>query len=670
VGKSSIGSKAVYWLLWAFLLGVFYDAFAVEVPHVTLDIVYNERTRQVHIQAETALSSTSPRFYLSKLAKIESVELDSKFSISDSDDAHVFHLKDDADEVTVQFDYSVLLPEPDESVVSTGSSGRVDWSGSSTNAFLPGSRLWYPFFNQPSTAHLTIKTTAGLRAIAPGSPVAYIEENGYSISILNMSQPILGIDLMIGQWDVQQKVMSGIEEEILLQTYFDEANSEISKEYLDLSERYINFYENLIGAYPYSSFTVVSSPFPTGLGMPSLTYISEKILKYSFIKTRSLPHEIVHNWWGNGVRVDYNFGNWSEGLTTYLADYWQVELASEQAAQEMRYGWMRNYASITDEDEKSLQAFTTRHHTASSTIGYGKGAMFFHMLRKTIGNEPFINCLKVFWLKYRFKSASFHDIREACQSHTNIDLTVFFDSWIPTVGAPELRATITQTMPSDYLVSVNQGGNWVYPLDIDISSDTHVIESTIMMHGNEITIPISVDNVTSTKIKLDPNFNVWRQLHATELVGTLRDFIAAKNASYIQLNSSSRDGSEILSSYFMENAIQAEHIPNFNNSKKNPIIISGDSNTITEYLSRSDNANDSEYLMPILQTDFVMVSTYITNTPTLLISTPKSITDKDFSRLVARARHYGKYSWLKISPDGNTKRGKWPIRDKEFSFSN
>ena len=120
----------------------------------------------------------------------------------------------------------------------------------------------------------------------------------------------------------------------------------------------------------------------------------------------------------------------------------------------------------------------------------------------------------------------------------------------------------------------------------------------------------------------------------------------------------------------MENTIQAEHIPNFNNPKKNPIIISGDSNTIAEYLSQSDNANDSEYLMPILQTDFVMVSTYITNTPTLLISTPKSITDKDFSRLVARARHYGKYSWLKISPDGNTKRGKWPIRDKEFSFSN
>ncbi len=72
--------------------------------------------------------------------------------------------------------------------------------------------------------------------------------------------------------------------------------------------------------------------------------------------------------------------------------------------------------------------------------------------------------------------------------------------------------------------------------------------------------------------------------------------------------------------------------------------------------------------MPISKVDFVMVSTYITNTPTLLISTPKVITDKDFSMLISRARHYGKYSWLKISPNGITEKGKWPIQEKVFSF--
>lgn len=668
MGKASAGSKVLHWLLCALTLGAFFDAFAAESPHVTLDIVYDEQKRYVHVQAKTVLSSNSPRFYLSKTAKIESVDLDTRFIISESHDAHIFDLKDGYQKVTVKFNYSISLPKSNDYAVINESSGRVDWSGSSTNAFLPGGRLWYPFFNLPSTAHLTIKTIVGLRAIAPGLPIAYTERDGYAITTLDITRPILGLDLMIGQWQVQQKFMAGREEKILLQTYFDKANAGIAKEYLDLCERYIHFYENLIGTYPYSSFTVVSSPFPTGLGMPSLTYISEKILKYPFIKTRSLPHEIVHNWFGNGIRVDYSSGNWSEGLTTYLADYWQVELASEDEAKEMRYGWLRNYASITDGDEKSLQAFTTRHHTASSTIGYGKSAMFFHMLRKSIGNEPFINCLKDFWLTYRYQSASFHDIRDTCQTHTNINLTVFFDSWIPTVGAPKLSANLTQTNAPERLMTINHDGKWVYPLDVEISSDANAIESTKLMRGDEITFALSVDDVKSTKIKLDPNFNIWRKLDAAELVGTLRDFIAAKQATYIQLTSDIQDGSAIISTYFMENTIYGEQTPDSYKSKKDPVIILGDIASITEHLNKSVNAIDSEHLMPISEVDFVMVSTYITNTPTLLISTPKVITDKDFSMLISRARHYGKYSWLKISPNGVTEKGKWPIQEKVFSF--
>ena len=40
-----------------------------------------------------------------------------------------------------------------------------------------------------------------------------------------------------------------------------------------------------------------------------------------FILTSSYPHEILHNWWGNCVYVDYATGNWCEGLTAYLADH-------------------------------------------------------------------------------------------------------------------------------------------------------------------------------------------------------------------------------------------------------------------------------------------------------------------------------------------------------------
>jgi aminopeptidase N len=76
-----------------------------------------------------------------------------------------------------------------------------------------------------------------------------------------------------------------------------------------------------IGAYPFSGFSVVASPLPTGFGMPTLTYLGAEVLKLPFIRATSLGHEILHNWWGNGVLVDYASGNWAEGLTTFMADY-------------------------------------------------------------------------------------------------------------------------------------------------------------------------------------------------------------------------------------------------------------------------------------------------------------------------------------------------------------
>ena len=59
------------------------------------------------------------------------------------------------------------------------------------------------------------------------------------------------------------------------------------------------------------------------------------MLRLPFIRASSLGHEVLHNWWGNGVLVDYARGNWSEGLTTFMADYAYKSEESAAAAREM-----------------------------------------------------------------------------------------------------------------------------------------------------------------------------------------------------------------------------------------------------------------------------------------------------------------------------------------------
>ena len=72
---------------------------------------------------------------------------------------------------------------------------------------------------------------------------------------------------------------------------------------------------------PFSKFALIENFWETGYGMPSFTLLGEQVIRFPFILESSYPHEILHNWWGNGVYPDYTTGNWSEGLTAYLADH-------------------------------------------------------------------------------------------------------------------------------------------------------------------------------------------------------------------------------------------------------------------------------------------------------------------------------------------------------------
>ena len=58
----------------------------------------------------------------------------------------------------------------------------------------------------------------------------------------------------------------------------------VAQAYLDDTAAYIERYSRDIGAYPYSEFSIVASPLPTGFGMPTLTYLGAEVLRLPFIR--------------------------------------------------------------------------------------------------------------------------------------------------------------------------------------------------------------------------------------------------------------------------------------------------------------------------------------------------------------------------------------------------
>ena len=302
--------------------------------------------------------------------------------------------------------------------------------------------------------------------------------------------------------------------------------------YLDDSRRYIELYSREIGAYPFSEFSVVASPLPTGFGMPTLTYIGAQVLQLPFIRATSLGHEVLHNWWGNGVYPDYATGNWSEGLTTFMADYFYKERESAAAARAARLGWLRDFAAVPAGEQMSLAAFRSRTHGAEAAVGYGKAAMVFFMLRDTIGEDAFHRGLRLFWEQYKFKVASWNDLRGAFEQAAGRPLKTFFEQWVDRAGGPapaiaqaqaqtvggktRLVLTLTQTAPAYALrvpIEIVTGNRsetrWV---DLDRERQVVTLELGAMPDG----------------VRLDPELHVWRVLDREQLPPILRRWIIAR----------------------------------------------------------------------------------------------------------------------------------------------
>ena len=148
---------------------------------------------------------------------------------------------------------------------------------------------------------------------------------------------------------------------------------------------------------------MVASPLPTGFGMATLTYIGAEVLKLPFIRATSLGHEVLHNWWGNGVYVDYATGNWSEGLTTFMADYAYKERESEVPHARCGSGGCGTLPQCRPATPNPWPRFVPER-TALLPVGYGKSAMLFVMLRDAIGEDAFRRGVRAFWEEHRFRT--------------------------------------------------------------------------------------------------------------------------------------------------------------------------------------------------------------------------------------------------------------------------
>tara|TARA_Y100001936_G_scaffold252983_1_gene315175 strand:+ start:5729 stop:7792 length:2064 start_codon:yes stop_codon:yes gene_type:complete len=535
-----------------------------------------------------------------------------------------------------------------------------------SGTFLPDSSGWYPhIIGELASYRVKLRMPKGQRGVVAGKIVEESISDKEFSAIFVFPFPSEGIDFMGGPYIVESDSMYGVGgKSIQLRTYFHPEIKGLANEYLSSVKKYIQLYESWIGEYPFTEFSVISSPTPTGFGMPTLTYLGISVLRLPFIRNTSLGHEVLHNWWGNGVYPYYPEGNWSEGLTTFMADYAYKERMGAKAAKEMRLGWLRDFSTLSPDQDFILKKFTTRKHGASKIVGYNKAAMIFLMLRDLIGQKSFDRSLRIFWKKNQFRIASWSDLQEAFEAGSGRKLQVFFEQWLTYPGAPSIRMIKARNtrLESGYQITVNmeQVGS-SYNLHIPIVIHTEKESKTKIFNMDRENQAFSFELLDKPiKLTLDPDFRLLRRLAPDEAPPILRKIMLDQSTETIILSEENdiREVSMVLARKLLH---RTPEMGSLDANKATSILVIGLQNQVNKWLDLNN--------LPLRPSNMQNIGTAYVWTmrqegKTFVIVSAKDALSLQY--LVRPLPHYGRQSYIIFDGAKVIERGIWPAQVQEI----
>lgn len=544
---------------------------------------------------------------------------------------------------------------------------------------------WYPDIPDTySTYRLEIEVPKAMEVVTAGRLLERKQVGEKAVFVWKIDHPVRGLSLSGGLYQVKTGQVGNVP------TYFYHfpQTERFSGPYLAALSRYIPMYEKLFGPYPFSKFAVVENFLPTGYGFPSYTLLGSDVIRLPFIVDTSLGHEVAHSWWGNGVFVDYAKGNWSEGLTTYVADYLYKEQSSPEEAKVYRMGILRKYSNLVAPNEDfPLSRFIGGHNAASRAVGYGKSAMIFHMARRLAGEERFWRGLGEVYRTRLFQEATWSDFATALSADSREDFQAFFRQWVNRPGAPTLRL--------EDLRLTRVGGRWrvtglllqeepvfelLVPMKLEVAGGT--METEIRAIGS--TTPFAWETHFEPKqLLVDPDAHLFRRLDSREIPPDVNSIKGSDDLVAIVADDSFEtygDAARILLS-----GLGHRELPLLNERQIEPAQLKG-KDLLLFGLPRSRN------LMPVLpdvlsldRDRFILDGGVFSRAAEGAFFTLKSGIDADkkvglmlaFSRdaavaLAGKVPHYGSYSALVVQEGKVTMKKTWSAEDSPLihRFSN
>ncbi|MFF1378965.1 M1 family metallopeptidase [Streptomyces sp. NPDC058308] len=295
--------------------------------------------------------------------------------------------------------------------------------------------FWFPTNDHPSrkgTYDLTITVPRGFAAIAPGRLVEHSRTSQanrfrwvtaepvasylYSLLIDRMRIEIDTLDERGSQW---------------VSAYGDgvDDHAPLARASVETTPAVRAWLETLIGPYPFDAIggVVTRMAGPHALETQTHPIYGDRFF-HQGLDSYVVAHEMAHHWFGNSVSLSTWKDIWiSEGISTYLSWMWS-EKNGEGTTDELFSSFYHLRAA--DPDYWRIPPGDPSPAHLLSTQVYERGAMATHVLRRSIGDDAFMSCLRTWCAAHRHQHGSLPQFLATAASVSETDTAAIMQPWL------------------------------------------------------------------------------------------------------------------------------------------------------------------------------------------------------------------------------------------------
>ncbi|KAF5418191.1 MAG: hypothetical protein C5S45_09480 [Candidatus Methanocomedens sp.] len=283
-----------------------------------------------------------------------------------------------------------------------------------------------------------------LVVVVPGNLTGVLEEQGRRTLKYSALSNSFSPGVFAGDYEVKKMQAGSTEVE-----FYYSPKHRAYIETLEIENHICNivaYYEKNIGSYPYQEYPLkiveTSIYKPGGHSTLNIVTVSEYVFNREMdqeVKERSdsfspdptsykghtfildidlLAHEIAHQWWGTGVRVEEDSPWSSEGLVCYMAYKYVTEKFGSDISAVIPQMWRKRVNSLENSyyytnpkmlenlPEKQRQRYELQ---TLKTELYGQMPLQLMRAEELLGEDLFFARLSEIYAEYRFKSLSYEE---------------------------------------------------------------------------------------------------------------------------------------------------------------------------------------------------------------------------------------------------------------------